>query len=148
MPEPGPSFPPFSIFHPSFEYGAGALQERVDMLVRAYRSRGHIVSAIDPLGQPREQPAELDPASYGFTQADMAQDVFFTGARLPLSQVIQRLRNTYCRSIGVQFMHIDDVETRRWLQDRMEPAENRLSLSRDEQVRILTRLTDAVVFEE
>ncbi len=57
------------------------------------------------------------------------------------------LRNTYCRSIGVQFMHIDDLVMRQWLQVRMEGTENRLRLSRPEQLRILQRLTDAVVFE-
>jgi 2-oxoglutarate dehydrogenase E1 component len=67
---------------------------------------------------------------------------------LPLREIIERLRNTYCRSIGVQFMHIDDFGMRYWLQERMERAQNRLALSRDEQLRILTRLTDAVVFEE
>jgi 2-oxoglutarate dehydrogenase E1 component len=58
------------------------------------------------------------------------------------------MRNTYCRSIGVQYMHIDDLSIKRWLQERMEACENRLELGHDEQVRILTRLTDAVVFEE
>src|SRR5262249_38825768 len=56
--------------------------------------------------------------------------------------------NTYCRYIGVQYMHIHDLEARRWLRDRMESTENRLALSREEQLRILTRLTDAAIFEE
>ena len=67
---------------------------------------------------------------------------------LTLREILDCLRNTYCRSIGVQFMHIDDLSTRRWLQERMEGTENRLKLGRDEQIRILTRLTDAVIFEE
>src|SRR3954464_9822618 len=67
---------------------------------------------------------------------------------LTLGGLLERLRNTYCRSIGVQYMFIDDLRVRRWLQRRMEATENRLSLTRDEQVRILTRLTDAVTFEE
>ena len=61
---------------------------------------------------------------------------------------MDRLRNTYCGSISAQFMHIDDLEVREWLQRRMEESQNRLKLSRDEQIRILTRLTDAVIFEE
>ena len=65
-----------------------------------------------------------------------------------LGEIIDRLRNTYCRSIGVQFMHIDDIFVREWLQQRMESTGNRLNLSRSEQLRILTRLTDAVIFEE
>src|SRR5215472_7124675 len=144
----GPSFPPSSIFRTSAGDAAGALQERVDMLVRNYRVRGHTIAHVDPLGQPRPHPRELDPSSYGFTDADMSHPVFFAGHPLPLSEVVQRLTNTYCRSIGVQFMHIDDAGTREWLQARMEQSENRLRLERDEQIRILQRLTDAVVFEE
>ena len=71
-----------------------------------------------------------------------------TDRLLPLREIIERLRNTYCRSIGVQFMHIDDYAIRYWLQERMERSQNRLALSRAKQLRILTRLTDAVVFEE
>ncbi|HUK32258.1 MAG TPA: 2-oxoglutarate dehydrogenase E1 component, partial [Vicinamibacterales bacterium] len=127
---------------------SGALQERVDMLVRNYRVRGHIIASTDPLEQPRAHPLELDPATYGFSDADMALPVSFAGRPLPLRDVIRRLQNTYCRAIGVQFMHIDDLERREWLQSRMEGTENRLRLSRDEQTRILKRLTDAVVFEE
>src|SRR5687767_15607580 len=67
---------------------------------------------------------------------------------MTLRQIIERLRNTYCRSIGVEYMHIDDLKIRRWLQERMEPTENRINISRKEQLRILTRLTDAVTFEE
>ena len=62
--------------------------------------------------------------------------------------MIDSLKNTYTRSIGAQFMHIDDLEVRKWLQERMERTENRLELSHGEQVRILTKLTDAVMFEE
>ena len=67
---------------------------------------------------------------------------------MTLRRIIERLRNTYCRSIGVQFMHMDDLSVRHWLQERMEGTENRLPLSRREQLRILTRLTNAAIFEE
>src|SRR5204862_3888134 len=70
------------------------------------------------------------------------------GNTLPLRDIVDRLRNTYCRSIGVQFMHIDDSFVRHWLQDRMESSGNRINLTREEQIRIFTRLTDAVIFEE
>ncbi len=132
----------------SLDHDAGALQERVDMLVRNYRVRGHTIAHIDPLEQPRPAPPELDPRSYGFTEADMARLVSFAGRPRTLRAVIDRLRHTYCRSIGVQFMHIDAFSTRQWLQTRMEESENHLRLSRDEQIRILQCLTDAVVFEE
>ncbi|MEP0842694.1 MAG: 2-oxoglutarate dehydrogenase E1 component, partial [Phycisphaerae bacterium] len=65
-----------------------------------------------------------------------------------LRDIVERLHNTYCRSIGVQFMHIDDLGMRQWLEVRMERSQNRTQLTREEQLSILTRLTDAVVFEE
>lgn len=65
-----------------------------------------------------------------------------------LEEIIDQLRETYCRSIGVQFMHIDDHDVRNWLQIRMEGSGNRLQLDRKTQVRILTKLTDATIFEE
>ena len=129
---------------------AAALQQRADRLVRNYRVRGHIAADLDPLGRPKEAPPELEPAYYDFTDADMASEILssnFQNART-LSEVIDSLKNTYTRSIGAQFMHIDDLEVRKWLQERMERTENRLELSRNEQVRILTKLTDAVIFEE
>ncbi len=158
MPVLGPAFRPYSVFNPPArlreerEPSVAGLQQRVDALVRSYRSRGHIIAQIDPLGQPRAQAPELDPAYHGLTPADLDRPFAFAtmeGTRLlHLREIIERLRNTYCRSIGVQFMHIDDYAVRVWLQERMERTQNRLHLSRDEQLRILTRLTDAVVFEE
>lgn len=129
-----------------------SLQDRVDQLIRAYRVRGHNIARIDPLGLPRPQPPELHPKFYGFTLDDMDRrfscDTMAQGGQLPLSEIYSRLRNTYCRFIGVQFMHIDALDVRTWLQERMESTENRIDLSRKQQIRILTRLTDAVTFEE
>jgi 2-oxoglutarate dehydrogenase E1 component len=156
----GPSFQAFSIFNPPSKDGAkdageaevAALQDRVDELIRNYRVRGHMVARIDPLSRPRPSPAELDPKFYGFTEADMDRrfscETIQCDGSLKLREILERLRNTYCRSIGAQFMHIDDLSVRRWLQERMEGTENRLNLTREEQIRILTRLTDAVIFEE
>ncbi|MBI1369544.1 MAG: 2-oxoglutarate dehydrogenase E1 component [Planctomycetes bacterium] len=127
------------------------LQERVDLLIRNYRVRGHMIAKVDPLDQPRQHWPELDPVSLGLSDSDMDHPFSTDATAGPktqtLRQIVQRLRNTYCRSIGVQFMHITDTEVRKWLQYRMESTENRLTLSRAEQLRILKRLTDAVVFE-
>lgn len=129
-----------------------ALQERVDQLIRNHRVRGHIISRLDPLKQPRPQPPELDPAYYGFTEADYDRVFSTRTTRGPqersLREIVGWLRDTYCRYIGAQFMHIDDLSVRQWLQDRMESTENRIHLRRDEQLRILRKLTDAVIFEE
>jgi 2-oxoglutarate dehydrogenase E1 component len=131
---------------------AAVLQDRVDALVRAYRVRGHMMARIDPLGLPRPTQPELDPGFYDLTAEDMdrvfSSRTIFGAESLRLNDIIRRLSNTYCRSIGVQFMHIDDLEVKNWLQDRMEGTENRVKLSREEQTRILVKLTDAVIFEE
>jgi len=104
------------------------------------------------LGEPRPTPPELEVDYYHFTERelDLLTGCATLAYQTPLSvrEIIHRLRNTYCRSIGAQFMHIDDVAVRRWLQPRMESTQNRLALSRDVQLRIFTRLTEAVMFEE
>src|SRR5439155_2244774 len=127
-------------------------QDRVHMLIRLYRVRGHRIARIDPLGLPQPVPPELEPGFLGFTDKDMDlpvhSETFQYDGALTLRSLLERLRNTYCRSIGVQYMHIDNLGVRRWLQRRMEPTENRTQLTREEQLRILTRLTDAVTFEE
>ncbi len=128
------------------------LQERVDQLIRAYRVRGHMVALIDPLGLHRDPLPELEPATYNLTEADLDRTVSTDSIEGPqtmtIRRIVERLRNTYCRSIGVQFMHMDDLAVRLWLQHRMERCENRITLGRKEQLRILNRLTNAVVFEE
>ncbi|MFM7930874.1 MAG: 2-oxoglutarate dehydrogenase E1 subunit family protein, partial [Pirellula sp.] len=128
------------------------MQERVDQLVREYRVRGHLAAKIDPLGFNRKTLPELDPQAYGLTQEDLqrpfsAPNIHYTNGRT-LNDIIDKLRETYCRSIGAQFMHIDNRTIREWLQRRMESTENRLQLSREVQNRIYTRLTDATLFEE
>jgi 2-oxoglutarate dehydrogenase E1 component len=127
-------------------------QDRVDQLIRAYRVRGHLMADLDPLGATKEIYPELNPAYYGFGQEDL--DTTFSSNTIPgsatmrLRDILDHLRNTYCRSIGVQFMHIDDIRLKMWLQDKMETTQNTRQLSSDEQVRILTKLTDAEIFEQ
>src|SRR3954466_11748207 len=159
----GPSFKPYSLFNPPdgtdseplSRFGSreiAAIQDRVYLLIRLYRVRGHRIAQVDPLGLPQPVPPELQPEFFGFTEADMDlpvySETFQYEGPLTLGSLLERLRNTYCRSIGVQYMHIDDLSVRRWLQRRMEMTENRVQLSREEQLRILTRLTDATMFEE
>ncbi|HEY3863704.1 MAG TPA: 2-oxoglutarate dehydrogenase E1 component [Verrucomicrobiae bacterium] len=158
----GPSFHPPSLFRARSsapletegfdEAKISALQHRVYRLVRHYRVRGHTIAAIDPLGFPRPVPHELELDFFGFAEADMDRPVHCESLQsnrtFTIRQILQQLRDTYCRSIGVQFMHIDNFGIRRWLQDRMESTRNRLELTRGEQIRIFTRLTDAVTFEE
>lgn len=128
------------------------LQNRVNRLVRNYRVRGHNIAALDPLGLPRPVPRELELGYFGFSDEDLDRLVSPEPLRaegpMTVRQIYEHLRDTYCRSIGVQYMHIDNFDIRRWLQDRMERSRNRLQLSREEQIRIFSRLTDAVAFEE
>ena len=127
-------------------------QDRLRQLIQAYRLMGHRAAQLDPLSLHKKKVSELDPAFYGFTEADLellfpAESVHFGGPR-PFRDILARLRNTYCRSIGVEFMHIHDPSIRDWLQRRMESVENRSDLSPEERIRILERLTHAVMFEE
>ena len=128
------------------------LQDRVDQLIRGYRVRGHLVARIDPLGRPRESNSELSLESYGLDATDYQQE--FSARTVDgknvrtLEELVDLMRQTYCRSIGVQFMHIDSADCRYWLQRRMEGSRNRMQLHRKTQLRILTKLTDAVIFEE
>ena len=128
------------------------LQYNVSLLVRNYRVRGHLLARFNPLGNPRTFLPELDPKYYDLSREDL--DLFFTFASssgqkaLPLREIIEILKETYTGYIGAQFMHIDALHEREWLQQRMETTRNRITLSRKQQVRILERLTDAVVFED
>ena len=129
-------------------------QHLVDVLIRNYRTLGHLGAHLNPLEDPPEAlPPELRPEQYGFSAEDM-DNPFIRSATLPgpqvrtLRSVLEQMQKTYCRRIGVQFMHIDDADVRQWLQNRMESCHNSITLSRDEQVRILSRLTDATLFEE
>ena len=158
--------PPFkarSIFNPP---GGGGLnhfraeqklsialqQERVDGLIQAYRTLGHIPAKVDPLKVKIETPLELDHTFYGFTDADLDRDVSTELMGGPdtrtLRGVISWLKQTYCRSIGVQYMHIESLSARTWLQQQMEQTANRLKLDIKDQHRILARLADAVCFEK
>ncbi|HLU81987.1 MAG TPA: thiamine pyrophosphate-dependent enzyme, partial [Trueperaceae bacterium] len=129
---------------------AAVLQQKLDRLVRNYRVRGHRLAELSPLGSDPFEAPELDPEFYGLSQQDM--DLPVLGNVVPgaatVRELIEALKETYTRSIGAQFMHIDRLEMRVWLQRRMEGSRNRLALSRERQIRILTKLTDAVIFEE
>ena len=128
------------------------MQDRVNQLVREYRVRGHLKAQLDPLGIAHREPPELSPQRYGVSDQDMQRRLDSNAVKHvqgdTLDVILQKLQNTYCRSIGAQFMHIDDRNIRDWLQQRMESTENRLELPREVQRRIYARLADASIFEE
>jgi len=149
------NFTASSIFNPPTKpeqssQSATDLQYKIGMLIRNFRTRGHIMAQLDPLGLVKnESPRELSLEHYGFDETDLER-IVESGSMsgYSLKQVYERLKETYCRSIGVQFMHIDDYDVRDWLQKRMENSLNRLELNHEQQLRILGKLTEAVVFEE
>ncbi|MCP4659380.1 MAG: 2-oxoglutarate dehydrogenase E1 component, partial [bacterium] len=127
-------------------------QDKVNQLIHAYRVRGHLRAALDPLGRPRDSNQELDPEHYGLSEKDLGS--LFSSTAIPgttvltLREILTLLEKTYCGSIGVQFMHIDDLRAKRWLLTHLEDAQTHRPLRRDEQLRILTKLTDAEIFEQ
>ena len=135
---------------PSTEADA-AFARSAEALFRSFRARGHLIARIDPLGASRPTLPDLKPEYFGFTERDLDRlvaDSISGGSRATLRQVLDRLRRTYCGSVGVQFLHIEDTGIREWLEERMERAENRARPTREEQLRILSRLTEAQVFED
>ena len=130
-----------------------ALQARVYQLVNAYRVRGHLFAHLDPLNQPPPAPPELDLRNFGLGVEDLDKpfpttDLAGVPPVLTLREIIDHLDETYCRSIGVEFTQIEEPEHRRWLQDQMESTKNRLDLDKATQLRILTKLSDAEIFEQ
>jgi 2-oxoglutarate dehydrogenase E1 component len=127
-------------------------QDKVNQLIHAYRVRGHLHAQLDPLGQDRPSMPELELEHWGLSERDL--DSLFSSTTiggttvLTLREILTLLQSTYCRSIGVQFMHLDDLEAKRWLINRLEDSEYHRQLERDEQLRILTKLTDAQIFEQ
>jgi 2-oxoglutarate dehydrogenase E1 component len=128
---------------------AGFRQERVDQLVRAYRERGHVMAKIDPLGRHQGEHPELLPEHYGFRDKDL--DIKFTAkigketSGRSLRDIIQTLQKIYCGPFGVQYMHIDDLTIQEWIRIRMEDYD--YVVTREKQIRILSKLTDAEAFE-
>ena len=125
---------------------------RALMLIRSYRVRGHLEARLDPLGLQTPAPhAELDPKSYGFTDADLDKAIFIDHVlgreTATLREIMQILRQSYCGPIGIEFMHIQDPDQKSWLQRRVEGAPWLNFLAADEKRTILHRLTEAEGFE-
>ena len=122
------------------------------MLIRSYRVRGHLAATLDPLGihQPEEH-AELDYRSYGFTEADLDRRIFIDnvmGLDNPtLREIVEQVRETYCGTIGVEFMHIQEPDQKQWIQERVEGHHNQPDFTPLGKQTILERLTEAEGFE-
>jgi 2-oxoglutarate dehydrogenase E1 component len=136
----------------SGEMDSTVLQQRVDQLVRNFRVLGHLAAEIDPLGRTRDPVPELDPATYGFTSADLQRQFSIASTchsnPRTLEEIVGSLRNTYCKSIGVQLGHIEDSRIQDWLLQRIETTENHIALTQQQQRWIYDRLYRATAFEQ
>jgi 2-oxoglutarate decarboxylase len=126
-------------------------QMAVATLIRVYRVRGHLIADLDPLRwkEPHMAP-ELDPATYGLTIWDLDRE-FLTGGlagddRMVLSEILHVLRDAYCRTAGVEYMHIQDLDEQHWIQQQIEGDHQELDT--DDQRYILERLNAAEAFEK
>src|SRR5262245_16354446 len=126
-------------------------QARVLQLIHNYRVRGHLVSDLDPLDSKRAPHKDLDPATYGLTMWDLDREFITNGLsgrdRATLREILETLRDTYCGTLGIEYMYIADPERKEWLQERMESARNRLPLTNAERKRVLEKLLEAESFE-
>src|SRR5207244_4787596 len=150
--------PSWRLFFEGFELGAGTdgLQTRVQTdivrLIDAYRDLGHFLAHLDPLSERKSSYPLLELSEFGLSAADLDR-AFDTHHFLGLSkgtlrELLAALRETYCRTIGVEYMHIQDTRIRHWLQERMEPRRNQPTFPRRRKIRILMNLHFAELFEK
>jgi 2-oxoglutarate dehydrogenase E1 component len=135
---------------PATDRDLAAKNSAVDSLIYRYRDLGHLLAGTDPLTLGQTDHAQLNLAVFGLTEADL--DRTFYPLRFPqpsatLREIIALLQETYCGSLGVEFMHIQDPSKRDWLKQRMEGKRNRREFEREEQLHILEKLQEATLFE-
>ena len=123
------------------------------MMIRAFRMRGHLEAQLDPLGlEPPAPHPELDPASYGFTEADLDRKIFIDHVLglefATVREMVAILRRTYCNTIGIEFMHMSDPEEKAWLQERIEGPDKEITFTREGKRAILNKLVEAEGFEK
>jgi len=122
---------------------------RVQQLINAYRTTGHLMADIDPLEYVQRSHPDLDVVTHGLTLWDLdrefATDGFGGKPVMKLRKILGTLRDSYCRTIGVEYMYIENPEERRWIQERVEVGSPRAP--REEQLRILRKLNGAEAFE-
>jgi 2-oxoglutarate dehydrogenase E1 component len=126
-------------------------QSKVVSVIFAYRNLGHLIADLDPLGDNLESHPLLDIETFGLDESNL-DEVYDTGhlggpKQATLREILEVLRDTYCRTISVEYLHIQDTPIRRWFQHEMEPIRNRPEISREKKHRILAQLIDAELFE-
>src|SRR5450830_818079 len=123
------------------------------MLIRAYRIRGHFHANLDPLKlSPEPNEAELEPGSYGFTEADLDRKIFLDmvlGLEFAsMREIVAILRRTYCQTLGVEFMHISNAAQKAWIQERIEGRDKEITFTREGKRAILNKLVESEGFEK
>jgi 2-oxoglutarate dehydrogenase E1 component len=126
---------------------------RALMIIRAYRIRGHLIADIDPLGMRDQTPhPELDPKSYGFTDADMDRPIFIDKVLgldiATMRQIMAIVKRTYCGTFALQYMHISNPEEAGWLKERIEGYDKEITFTREGRKAILNKLVEAEGFEK
>jgi 2-oxoglutarate dehydrogenase E1 component len=123
------------------------------MMIRAYRVRGHFHANLDPLSLElvgNEQ--ELDPASYGFTEADLDRKIFIDNVLglefATVREMVDILRRTYCSTLGIEFMHISDPAEKAWIQERVEGPDKGIAFTPEGKKAIFNKLVEAEGFEK
>ncbi|MBT2130565.1 2-oxoglutarate dehydrogenase E1 component [Aliiroseovarius lamellibrachiae] len=126
---------------------------RALMIIRAYRIRGHLAADLDPLGM-REgsKHPELNPASYGFSEADMDRPIFIDNVLgleiASMRQIVEIVKRTYCGTFALQYMHISNPEESAWLKERIEGLGKEIAFTREGRRAILNKLVEAEGFEK
>ncbi|NDU99949.1 2-oxoglutarate dehydrogenase E1 component [Pseudoroseicyclus tamaricis] len=126
---------------------------RALMLIRAYRIRGHLVADLDPLGMRGDNTHhELDPKSYGFTDADMDRPIFIDNVLglevATMNEILALVRRTYCGTFALQYMHISNPEEAGWLKERIEGLGKEIAFTQEGRKAILNKLVEAEGFEK
>lgn len=152
----------WKMFFAGFEYamdsGVGTtpvenihLELSVYRLIQGYRSRGHLLSDTNPIRPRKDRKPHLDLADYNINSSDLSKNfAIIKASGIPcdtLGEAIDYLKNIYCSHIGVEYMHSDDTEIRRWFRDRFESTYKKSLFSIEKKKRILHKLNQAVVFE-
>lgn len=121
-------------------------------LINMYRMRGHVLADLDPLGTEPGRSPELDLEYYGLTLWDLDREFYCDNLggqkTAKLRDIIQLLRSTYCGKIGAEYMHLLDLQERKWLRETMESTGNKAELSKDDRKEVLHKLNQAMAFEQ
>ncbi|MDB5718023.1 MAG: 2-oxoglutarate dehydrogenase component, partial [Sphingomonas bacterium] len=126
---------------------------RAMLLIRTYRVRGHLAASLDPLGlSRRDLPADMTPEFHGFFGSDLDRPIYLGGTlgleRATVREIVEILQLNYCGHVGLEFMHIADVEERRFLQERMEGRDKEIQFTAEGKKAILAKVIQAEQYEK